>query len=200
MKLIVGLGNPGPKYEATRHNVGFRVIDALADRWKIDAPREQFNAWAGSGRICEERALLLKPTTFMNRSGQAVQAAGRFHRLELADLLVISDDFALVLGRIRMRARGSAGSHNGLADIIQRLGSSDFARLRIGIGEAVGEPSRFVLGRFAPEEEIIVRQAVSRAADAVECWITSGAEAAMNRFNGMADIVDPDASGDDRRS
>lgn len=188
MKLIVGLGNPGPRYESTRHNVGFRVADELAGRWKVDLGREQFHGWAGSAVVGEERVLLLKPTTFMNRSGQAVQAAGRFHRLEPADLLVISDDFALPLGRLRMRARGSAGSHNGLSDIVNRLGSEEFARLRIGIGGPVGDPARYVLERFADAEEPIVRQVVLRAADAVECWLARGVEAAMNEYNGLPDV------------
>ena len=195
VKLIVGLGNPGQRYEATRHNVGFRVVDELSSRWGIDTSRERFHAWAGSGLVGEERVLLLKPTTFMNRSGQAVQAAGRFHRLDLASLLVVSDDFALPLGRIRVRPRGSAGSHNGLADIVNRLGTEEFARLRVGIGEAIGDPAGYVLERFSQAEEVVVRQVVSRAADAVECWLTSGAEAAMNQFNGMADVTSPDQAG-----
>jgi len=192
VKLIVGLGNPGPRYEATRHNVGFRVIDELAARWGIDMGRERFHAWAGAGRVQDEAVWLLKPTTFMNRSGQALDAAGRFFRLALTDLLVVTDDFALPLGRIRFRAGGSAGGHNGLADIVNRVGTEEFARLRIGIGEAVGDPASFVLERFTARQERIVRAAVERAADAVECWMTSGSEATMNRFNGMDDIGAPE--------
>ena len=135
---------------------------------------------------------LLKPTTFMNRSGQALDAAGRFFRLALTDLLVVTDDFALPLGRIRFRVRGSAGGHNGLADIVNRVGTEEFARLRIGIGEAVGDPASFVLERFTTCQERIVRAAAERAADAVECWMTSGSEATMNRFNGLDDIGAPE--------
>ena len=190
MKLIVGLGNPSREYEATRHNIGFRVIDEVGARWSIDLRGEKFHAWAGTGAIHGERVLLLKPTTFMNRSGRAVQAAGRFYRLELEDLLVVSDDFALPLGRLRVRTHGSAGSHKGLGDIIGRLGTEEFARLRVGIGEAIGDPARYVLARFAPEEEAIVGSLVTRAADAVECWLSRGPQEAMNPFNGMMDSAE----------
>ena len=133
MKLIVGLGNPGTKYLGTRHNLGFAVVDALAKRWAIEMAREKFHAFFGDGAVRNQRVALLKPTTFMNRSGQAVSAAGRFYQAEREDLLVVSDDLALPLGRIRVRGGGSAGSHNGLQDIIDRVGFSDFARLRVGI-------------------------------------------------------------------
>jgi PTH1 family peptidyl-tRNA hydrolase len=188
VKLIVGLGNPGRQYEHSRHNVGFRVADELGRRWEIDTSRERFHAWIGTGRIEQESVVLLKPTTFMNRSGRAVQAAGRFYQADLEDLLVVTDDFALPLGRLRMRSRGSAGGHNGLMDIVDRLGTEEFSRLRIGIGDAVGDPARFVLGRFSPDEECVVTRMVPRAADAVECWVQHGPEEAMNRFNGMPDI------------
>jgi PTH1 family peptidyl-tRNA hydrolase len=158
----------------------------------VNLGREQFHGWAGSGIVGAERVLLLKPTTFMNRSGQAVLAAGRFHRLESADLLVISDDFALPLGRLRLRARGSAGSHNGLSDIVNRLGTEDFARLRIGIGGPVGDPARYVLDCFAEAEEPIMRLVVHRAADAVESWLARGVEAAMNEYNGLPDLGEPE--------
>jgi PTH1 family peptidyl-tRNA hydrolase len=184
VKLIVGLGNPGKEYERTRHNVGFRAVDLLAGRWRIDMLSEKFHAWFGSGAIRDERVVLLKPTTFMNRSGQAVQAAGKFYQLELADLLVVSDDVALDLGRLRIRKQGSAGGHNGLSDIIRRIGSDEFCRIRIGIGDAPGAVrSSHVLGRFVPEEEEIVEPAIVRCADAVETWLSEGADTAMNRFN-----------------
>lgn len=154
--------------------------------------RERFHAWMGSGLVHDEPVVLLKPTTFMNRSGLAVHAAGRFYRLALEDLLVVSDDFALPLGRIRARVHGSAGSHKGLADIVNRLGTEAFARLRVGIDEAIGDPAQYVLERFSDQQERIVREVVLRAADAVECWVTSGPEVAMDRFNGMADLVGTD--------
>ena len=152
MKLIVGLGNPGKEYEFTRHNVGFRVVDLLAKRWQIEMSTEKFHAWFGRGMIREDQAVLLKPTTFMNRSGRAVLAAVRFYQLEEPDLVTILDDVALELGRLRMRRQGSAGGHNGLQSIISHLGTSEFARLRIGVGP---RPEReemvdHVLGAFRP--------------------------------------------------
>lgn len=187
MKLIVGLGNPGKEYANTRHNVGFRVVDLLGRRWNIEMLSEKFHAWFGSGNAGGERVVMLKPTTFMNRSGQAVMAAGKFYQLELADLLVVCDDVALEPGRLRIRKQGSAGGHNGLADIIQRLGNDAWCRLRIGIGDAPGAVrSSHVLGRFEADEVEMMDRAVCRAADAVETWLREGADAAMNRFN-----VDP---------
>jgi PTH1 family peptidyl-tRNA hydrolase len=187
VKLIVGLGNPGQKYAGTRHNVGFRVIDELARRWSIDLPQEKFHAWFGRGTLAGEQVVLLKPTTFMNRSGPAVLAAGRFYRLEPTDLLVISDDLALPLGRLRLRARGGAGGHNGLQDIIDRLGSDAFARMRLGIDPPIGDPADYVLSRFSESEESIVAATCCRAADAVECWVERGTEFAMNRYNAEQD-------------
>ncbi len=184
MKLIVGLGNPGSKYVGTRHNAGFDVVDGLAARFGIGMRTEKFHGSFGAGEIRGERVVLLEPTTFMNRSGRAVVAAGRFYKLELTDMLVIVDDRALPLGRIRIRANGSAGGHNGLQDIIDRLGSEQWCRLRIGIGEALGDPSAFVLSRFDEAEKIVMQMARERAADAVECWVVDGTDLAMTRFNG----------------
>lgn len=184
MKLIVGLGNPGRKYDNTRHNVGFEVIDLLADRWRISMATEKFHAWCGDGSIHDERVVMLKPLTFMNRSGRAVAAAGRFFRLELADLLVITDDTALELGRLRMRTKGSSGGHNGLQDIVHHAGSMEFCRLRVGIGPAIGPQVSFVLQRFSEDERIDVSRMVEKSADAVECWVREGPEATMTRFNG----------------
>ncbi|MCP4590157.1 MAG: aminoacyl-tRNA hydrolase [bacterium] len=185
VKLIVGLGNPGSKYADTRHNVGFRVIDALAARWSIDTSQEKFHAWFGKGVVGSEACVLLKPTTFMNRSGQAVQAVGRFYQLDFADVLVVADDLALDPGRLRMRPSGSAGSHRGLQDIIDRIGSESFARLRMGIGGAVGDAASYVLSRFSAAEAGLIDEVVGRAANAVECWITDGVEETMNRYNGL---------------
>jgi PTH1 family peptidyl-tRNA hydrolase len=184
VKLIVGLGNPGKEYERTRHNVGFRVIERVAERWRIDMLTEKFHAWFGGGWIGEEKVVLLRPTTFMNRSGQAVMAAGRFYRLTEADLLVIYDDVALDVGRLRIRKQGSAGGHNGLSDIIRRMGTDGFCRLRVGIGNAPGAVrTSHVLGRFSADEEAVVESALSRAADAVETWVRQGADATMNAYN-----------------
>lgn len=184
MKLVVGLGNPGPKYAGTRHNVGFDTADELAGRWKTGFDREKFHAWFAATEVGGEKVVLLKPTTYMNRSGRAVLSAGKFYKIETSDLLVIGDDMALPLGRLRMRASGSSGGHNGVQDIIDRLGTADWCRLRIGIGEPVGIGSDYVLGRFSWEEEEIFRRVRTRAADAVECWIENGPELTMTRFNG----------------
>jgi len=187
VKLIVGLGNPGTKYAGTRHNVGFNVVDEVARRCGATMSQEKFHGWFGQGTLADQKVLLLKPTTFMNRSGPAVVAAGRFYRLEPSDLLVISDDLSLPLGKLRVRGRGGAGGHNGLQDVVDRLGSNEFARLRVGIDPPVGDPAGYVLTRFAPAEEPVVAKACCRAADAVECWIERGTEFAMNRYN-----ADPD--------
>lgn len=182
--MIVGLGNPGPKYAATRHNVGFGVVDVLASRWDVSLATEKFHGWFATGEIGGERVVLLKPTTFMNRSGRAVLAAGRFYKLEPDQLLVISDDLALPLGRLRLRPGGSAGGHKGLQDIIDRLGTDAWCRLRIGIGEALGGPTDYVLSRFDEEEAVVMDRVRQRAADAVVCWIEHGDELTMTRFNG----------------
>ena len=184
MKLVVGLGNAGPKYAGTRHNVGFDVIDVLASRWSVDLGTERFHSWFGDTRIHGQRVALLKPTTLMNRSGRAVLAAGQFFKLEQADLLVICDDWALPVGRLRMRQQGSAGGHKGLQDIIDRLGDDEWCRLRIGIGEAIGDPKTYVLQRFGDEDDAVMDQARTRAADAVESWVQDGPDLAMTRFNG----------------
>jgi len=196
VKLIVGLGNPGPSYAGTRHNVGFEVADLLAKRWGAPLSAEKFHAWFGQAEVEGERVVLLKPTTYMNRSGQAVQAAGAFYKLELSDLLVVVDDFAIPLGRLRMRASGSAGGHNGLQDILDRLGSEDWCRLRIGIGEPLGMATGHVLDRFGRNEREILDIALPRAADAIECWITQGPEAAMTRYNGDPPGIDRSETAD----
>ncbi len=184
MKLIVGLGNPGGKYAGTRHNLGFDVAGVVASRWGIPLTTEKFHAWFGKGEISGEPVVLIKPTTYMNRSGRAVVAAGRFFKLELEDLLVITDDLALPLGRLRMRMDGSSGGHNGLQSIIDRLGSQQWCRLRIGAGTPLGNATTHVLGRFGEDEEEVMQRARARAADAVECWIEHGVDLTMTRFNG----------------
>lgn len=184
MKLIVGLGNPGRKYEKTRHNVGFRVIDELARRWQIELTPRRSRGKLGSGRVKDQRVVLLKPTTYMNRSGRAVREELSFRKLQPQDLLVVLDDMALPLGRLRIRARGSAGGHNGLSNVIDELGSEAFARLRMGIEWIEGRHAvRYVLSAFAPEEEQQIAQTILRAADAVECWLAKGVEVAMNTYN-----------------
>lgn len=162
------------------------MIDALAATWRIDLSREKFHGWYGDGRVGEHRVCLLKPTTFMNRSGRAVAAAVRFFQMEPEALLVVLDDHALPLGRIRMRGRGSGGGHNGLQDTIDWLGTSDFARLRLGIDEPIGDPAGYVLSKFAAAEEPMAEQMIETAADAAAYWMDNGYEATMNRFNAKA--------------
>jgi PTH1 family peptidyl-tRNA hydrolase len=188
VKLIVGLGNPGPRYARTRHNVGFRVLDAVAARAGAALATRRFGGRFGEGALASERALLLAPESFMNRSGDTVaEALAALPDVEPSrDLLVVFDDADLPLGRLRLRARGSSGGHNGLADVLERLGSEDVPRLRFGIGRPA-EPLDtvdFVLEAFTPAEEERLRLAVPRAADAVECFVRDGVAAAMNRFNG----------------
>lgn len=183
MRIIVGLGNPGREYEESRHNVGWRVVDELGRRWNIDLTRERFDGVFGDGQIHGQRAGLLKPLTYMNRSGRSALTAVRFFKIEADAFMVVTDDFALPLGRLRVRPQGSAGGHNGLQDLIDRLGTNEFSRLRVGIGSPDGGHVPHVLGRFAPAERETVERMVERAADAVECWVTDGVEACMNRFN-----------------
>jgi len=185
MKLIVGLGNPGRKYAGTRHNVGFEVVDVLADRFKVEWEAAPRGLEALAARERTAGTLFAKPLTFMNLSGPAVVGLTQFYRIELPDLFVVVDDVNLEVGRLRARAAGSPGGHNGLRSIIGALGSDAFARLRIGVGG--GEPRRdlagHVLGRFAPEERPVIAEAVSRSADAAELFIAEGIAPVMNRFN-----------------
>jgi PTH1 family peptidyl-tRNA hydrolase len=187
MKLIVGLGNPGPQYERTRHNAGFLAVDRLARRHMPGAiPKGRFNAALTDGAIAGERCILFKPTTYMNGSGAAVLQAVGFYKLDpAADLLVIVDDVALPTGFLRLRPAGSAGGHNGLADIERALGTETYARCRIGIDAAPPfmDQADYVLGRFTSEQWSAMDPALDRAADAAETFITSGITTAMNRFN-----------------
>lgn len=186
MKLIVGLGNPGRRYEGTRHNIGFTVVDLLATRWNVSLVREKFRGRFGEGEFAGHKVVLLEPMTYMNLSGEALMAAGRFYKLDLQDLLVISDDMDLSLGRIRLRPDGGSGGHKGLSDIERRLGTQAYPRLRCGIGRGQsedGDAVDWVLSRFSEKEQEVADQARQLAADAVECWIREGIDAAMNRFN-----------------
>lgn len=185
MKLVVGLGNPGRKYQATRHNVGYEVLAELARRHATSSPKVAFQGEVVDADLAGQRALLLCPHTYMNRSGASVGAAVDFYKLDCEDLLIVCDDFNLPLARLRMRAKGSAGGQNGLADILRRLGTDEVPRLRVGIGEPPPRwnPADFVLSRFTKDERTEMDLAVVRAADAVVCWATEGIAAAMNRYN-----------------
>jgi PTH1 family peptidyl-tRNA hydrolase len=188
MKVVVGLGNPGPKYAGTRHNVGFDVVDYLAAAPGVSSFRDRFEALVAEAQEGGEAVLLVKPQTFMNLSGRAVRAVLDFYKLPPDALLVVCDDFNLPLGKLRIRAKGSHGGQNGLRNIQDQLGIDAYARLRIGVGQPTpGEAVDHVLSRFKPGERAAVRDAVALAAQAVVTWVRSGTEAAMNRFNGPGD-------------
>lgn len=185
MKLVVGLGNPGRKYEKTRHNIGFDVVAELARRHGDGQPKSRFQGETVDALIGSERLVLLSPTTFMNNSGASVLAARDFFKLALEDLLVVCDDLNLPLAKLRYRARGSAGGQKGLADAIQRLGTEDFSRLRIGIGSPPPrmEVADFVLSKFRKDEITEMEVTVQQAADSVADWVRLGIDHCMNRYN-----------------
>jgi len=184
MKIVVGIGNPGKRYERTRHNLGFMVVDRLAADHGAELSRRRFDARVGEGRIEGHQVLLVKPQTYVNLSGSSVAPLLRWHRCSPDDLLVVCDDLNLELGRLRLRHRGSSGGHNGLGSLIECLGSEDFARLRVGIGRgAEGDAVSHVLGAIGPREEDAVAAAVAAAADAVRLWLRRGVDAAMNEVN-----------------
>ncbi len=185
MKLIVGLGNPGKKYEQTRHNAGFEVIAEVARRWQVDSFRDKYHGLAAEAHFASEKTLLLCPQTLMNLSGVSVRAAVDFYKIPATEVLVVCDDFHLPLGKLRVRPEGSAGGQNGLANIIQQLGTQAVARLRVGIGPV---PERwnaadFVLGKWNRAEQEELDKVVVQAAKAIECWVAEGAGPAMNQFN-----------------
>lgn len=189
MRMVVGLGNPGREYEETRHNAGFLAVDYLARAEGLTFASSDFSATLARGRISGQDVLLAKPLTYMNLSGLAVGALVRWYKLDpREDLLVISDDLDLPLGRLRLRARGSHGGHRGLLSIINELGTSDFARLRIGIGRPGERESVIdkVLGEFSDAEGRILDEVIGTAADAIRTWLTAGIQEAMNRYNAFA--------------
>lgn len=184
--LIVGLGNPGDKYDGTRHNAGFLAVDALADQGRFSVSRVKFKALTAQPEVGGQGALVMKPTTYMNLSGEAVGEAARFYHIPPANVLVISDDVDLPLGKLRIRTGGSAGGHNGLKSIIQHLGTDQFPRIKIGVG---GKPhpdydmADWVLGRLQGAERKVLDEAAERAAEAAACFLKDGPQKAMNQFN-----------------
>jgi len=199
MKVIVGLGNPGPRYRRTRHNVGFDVLEELGRRFGPIPTRTRFDAEIGELTVAETRLLLVAPQTFMNNSGRSVGPLLDFYKLDPAAVLVVCDDLNLPLGRLRLREHGSAGGQKGLSDILQRLGTQEVSRLRIGIGQPPPrfDASDYVLGRFTQEEQVSIETAVAEAVDGVLLWAQQGPAAAMNQLN-PSTLSDEDADTDDQ--
>ena len=185
--LLVCLGNPGDQYENTRHNAGFMVADELAERHNIPVQRLKFRALTNTVTIGDEKVLLMKPVTYMNLSGEAVHEAAAFYKIPPEHILVVSDEVALAPGKLRVRRSGSAGGHNGLKNIIAHLGTDQFPRIRVGVGQKPHpdyDMADWVLGKFQGEDKKAVEAAVKRAADAAECLIREGVDKAMNKYNG----------------
>lgn len=185
MNMIVGLGNPGPRYARNRHNIGFQIVDALAAAHGLGFDRVQFKARVADGRIGEQRVLLAKPQDYMNLSGPPVQSLAAYYKIVTTDILVIFDDLDLPIGKLRLRPFGGAGGHNGIRSLIQRLGSEQFPRLRVGIGRPPGhmDPADYVLQDFTTAEEELMAPTRERALQALAAWLAEGLAAAMNQFN-----------------
>lgn len=185
MYIIVGLGNPERKYDGTRHNIGFSAITVLADTYRISMDQKKHKAICGRGVIEGQKVLLAMPQTYMNLSGESVRELMDYYKADLEDLIVIYDDIALAPGKLRIRSKGSAGGHNGMKNIISHLGTQEFARIRIGVGEKPKgwDLVDYVLGRFSREEEPMIRDALDEVADACKEIIVSGVDSAMNKFN-----------------
>ena len=209
-KFVVGLGNPGSKYEGTRHNLGFRVLEALRQRWSADGPRKAFAGQVWDARpttndengpdetpppACRQgaRVMLLGPQTYMNNSGRAVAEMTRFYKADAEDVLIVLDDMALPPGQVRARAGGSAGGHKGLADVLRALGTQQVPRLRIGIGASPGpmDPVDFVLTRFTEDEQPLIEASIAAAAQAVEDWVFHGIRRVMDTYNRRAGPQEP---------
>ncbi len=184
MKVVVGLGNPGIEYVATRHNVGFMTLDSFAEKHSVQGWKSNFQALVGETKIDGEKVLLVKPQTFMNLSGQAVLAVMQFYKVDKEDLLVVYDDMDLAVGAVKLRQKGSCGGHNGIRDIIRLLGTEQISRLKIGIGKSeYAQGKDFVLGKFSAEEDELIDNGIVKGIDAITCWVKHGIAEAMNRYN-----------------
>lgn len=185
MFLIVGLGNPEEKYNNTRHNIGFEAVDYIADKYNIDINRKKFKGVYGEGFIGNEKVILMKPTTYMNLSGECIREVIDFYKLTSEDILVIYDDISLDVGRIRIRPKGSAGGHNGIKSIINHLGTDEFSRIKIGVGQPKGDLVNHVLGKFSKEENEVLEESLEATKLATETIIKEDTQAGMNKFNGF---------------
>ncbi len=186
MYIIVGLGNPGREYQNTRHNIGFQVIDAIAEKNNISVKEKKYKALIGKGVVAGQKVLLVKPQTYMNLSGESVREVIDYYKIdEKKELIVISDDISLDVGQIRIRKKGSAGGHNGLKNIILHLGHDQFERIKMGVGEKPQgyDLADYVLGHFTQMEQEILQDSIARASQAVETIMTEGVDQAMNRYN-----------------
>ena len=185
MFLIVGLGNPGKEYEDTRHNIGFKVVDNIAKKYNIEINRQKFKGTYGEGFIEGEKVILLKPSTYMNLSGESVREVVNFYNIDNDDILVIYDDISLEIGSLRIREKGSAGGHNGIKSIIAHLSSEVFSRIKVGVGQPGGDLIKHVLGKFTKEETAVLSETIDVAIKATAEIIKSDAKTAMNQFNGF---------------
>lgn len=186
MYLIVGLGNPGSKYAKNRHNIGFRVVESLADSNGIKMDTDKHKGLIGKGAIEGEKVILAKPLTYMNLSGECVRAVADFYKIPMENVIVVFDDISLDVGKLRIRKKGSAGGHNGIKSIISHLGGESFPRLKFGVGDKPSgmDLADYVLGNFSSADEQILKDAIVRACDAVRCMISEGPDSAMNKYNG----------------
>ena len=185
MFLIVGLGNPEEKYNNTRHNIGFEAVDYIADKYNIDINRKKFKGVYGEGFIGNEKVILMKPTTYMNLSGECIREVIDFYKLSNEDILVIYDDISLDIGRLRIREKGSAGGHNGIKSIIQNLGGDKFPRVKVGVGQPKDNLVNHVLGKFSKEDREHIEKVIPVVSDAIVEIVKNDAKESMNKFNGV---------------
>lgn len=185
MFLIVGLGNPGKEYEDTRHNIGFKVIDNIAKEYNIEVNRQKFKGVYGEGFINGKKVMLLKPTTYMNLSGESIREVADFYNLENDEIIIIYDDISLEVGKLRIRDKGSAGGHNGIKSIIAHLGGEVFPRIKVGIGQPNVDLVKYVLGKFTKEEMKTLSECIEASTKATEEIINNGVKCAMNQYNGF---------------
>ena len=185
MFLIVGLGNPGKEYDGTRHNIGFAAVDYIVDKYNIELNRIKFKGVFGEGFIDGKKVILLKPTTYMNLSGESIREVINFYKISNEEVIVIYDDISLEVGRLRIREKGSHGGHNGIKSIIANLGTDVFPRVKIGVGAPKGNLVSHVLGKFSEDEVEILRETIKASSDAISIMLKSDAKEAMNKLNGF---------------